>query len=134
MYRDVFLSQAIKDGLDLQYDNEFVIAEVNSDVKYHQKQANGEFKVMFSDTTQVGKKISTKAVGSTQREDITLQYKYAEGTLRERIALGAGDDASADESVQFSVKFNQPLYNIGDTIVAEVVSTAKKALSSGNTT
>lgn len=125
--------QAIKDGLDLPYDNEFVIAEVNSDVKYHQKQANGEFKVMFSDTTQVGKKISTKAVGSTQREDITLQYKYAEGTVAERVAL-AGGVTSADESVQFSVKFNQPIYNIGDNIVVEVISTAKKALNSGPVT
>lgn len=109
-----------------------MIAEVNSDVKYYQRQANGNFKLMFSDTTQVGKKISTKAVGSTQREDITLQYKYAERTLEERVALGGGDTAPADESVQFSVKFNQLIYNIGDSIVVEVISTTKKALNSGN--
>ena len=112
-----------------------MIAEVNSDIKYRQKQANGEFKVMFSDTTQVGKKISTKAVGSSQRDDITLQYKYVEGTVEERIALtGGAATASTDESVQFSVKLNQPIYNIGDSIVVEVISTAKKALNSGNIT
>ena len=109
-----------------------MIAEVNSDVKYHQRQPNGDFKVMFSDTFQVGKNISTKAVGTIRREDITLAYKYAEGTAEERAALTGGSTPSADESVQFSVKFSKEIYNIGETIAMEVTSTAKKALKSGN--
>ena len=88
---------------------------------------------MFSDTTEVGKNISTKAVGATGREDITLAYKYAEGTAEERAALAGGSTPSAaDESVQFSVDFSKEVYNIGDTIAMDVTSTAKKALKSGN--
>lgn len=117
----------------MPYDNEFVIAEVNSDIKYHQRQKNGEFKVMFSDTSKVGKKISTKAVGSTQREDITLHYKYAEGSVEERAALTGGATVATDESVQFSVNFNASTYNIGSTIGVTVVATAKQALDSGKT-
>ena len=109
-----------------------MIAEVNSDVKYYQKQFNGQFKLMFSDTTQVGKNISTKAVGAFQREDVTLAYKYAEGTAEERAALGAGSDPSAVESVQFSVRFSKGIYNIGETIVMEVVATTRQALTSGD--
>ena len=87
---------------------------------------------MFSDTTQVGKNISTKAVGVVRREDITLTYKYAEGTAEERAALTGGSAPSGAESVHFSVKFSKEIYNIGETIVMEVTSTAKQALKSGN--
>ena len=90
---------------------------------------------MFSDTTHVGKSISTKAVGTIWREDITLAYKYAEGTAEERAALAGGSTpgpSAAEQSVQFSVKFSKEVYNIGDTITMDVTSTAKKALTSGN--
>ena len=64
-----------------------MIAEVNADVKYHYRTKSGEFKVMGSNTTTVGKHISTKEVGSNNREDITLQYKYPEGSAAERASL-----------------------------------------------
>ena len=59
---------------------------MNADIKYHIQTADG-FKVAQSNTYRVGKFISTKAVGSVDREDITLQYKYPEGSPEERAAL-----------------------------------------------
>lgn len=35
----------------------------------------------LSNTTWVGQKISTKAVGSMERNDITKTYKYQEGNI-----------------------------------------------------
>lgn len=52
-----------------------------------------------TNTNAVGKKISTKAVGSDNREDITLQYKYAEGSIEERIAFGGGSNTEVQEDV-----------------------------------
>lgn len=77
---------AVKEGRDIRYDSEFVISEVNADIKYHVQTADG-FKLAQSNTYRVGKFISTKAVGIVDREDITLQYKYPEGSPEERAAL-----------------------------------------------
>ena len=96
------------------------------------RQPNGEFKYFGTDTKWAGKDISTKAVGVNKREDVTLAYKYKEGTKAERAAFGGGETPLADQSVQFSVKFSKEVYNIGDTIAMDVTSTAKKALKSGN--
>jgi len=41
-----------------------------------------EWEDLGSETDQIGQHISTKAVGSYKREDITLKYKYAEGKLK----------------------------------------------------
>ena len=38
-----------------------------------------EWEDLGSETALIGQHISTKAVGSYRREDITLKYKYAEG-------------------------------------------------------
>ena len=75
--------RAIKEGKDLKYDNLFVIAEVNADVLYHIEK-NGKSEVIDSDTTTVGSFIATKKVGKDELEDITLEYKYKEGSLEER--------------------------------------------------
>ena len=48
-------------------------------------------------THKVGKSISTKAVGTKKREDITNRYKYKEGTLAERAALGAKGSGKVGE-------------------------------------
>lgn len=90
-----------------RYDSEFVIAEVNADIKYHVQTATGEFRLAQSNTYRVGKKISTKAVGSTDREDITSHYKYPEGSPEERAALGRDD---ADETA--------PLGDVGVNVVS----------------
>ena len=108
-----------------------MIAEVNSDLYVFYKQPNGKFELNNIDTKAVGTSISTKQVGANKREDVILAYKYPEGSKAERAASLA---PQADQSVQFSVKFSQEVYNIGDTISIQVTSTAKKAAKSGNNT
>ena len=38
-------------------------------------------------TFHVGKSISTKAIGSSRKEDVTSNYKFDEGSSTERAAL-----------------------------------------------
>lgn len=72
--------RAIKEGeLTFKYDVPFVYAEVNADVVEYIKLRDGRVFKMGGSTTEVGKSISTKAVGRDEREDITHNYKYPEG-------------------------------------------------------
>ncbi len=48
---------------------------------------NGTFAVIRVDKSAVGHCISTKAVGSDERVDITHLYKYAEGENPHKIML-----------------------------------------------
>ncbi|XP_078110757.1 protein-glutamine gamma-glutamyltransferase 2-like [Sander vitreus] len=79
--------KAIREGdLTKKYDTPFIFAEVNADVVDLVRLSNGET-VKFRDSTDsnyVGRFISTKAVGSDERHDITHQYKYPEGSKEER--------------------------------------------------
>ncbi|XP_041941056.1 protein-glutamine gamma-glutamyltransferase 2 [Alosa sapidissima] len=76
--------KAIKEGqLNMKYDAPFVFAEVNADVKTFMKRPDGTTKEVIS-SAFVGQHISTKSVGSDQREDITHLYKYPEGSEEER--------------------------------------------------
>ena len=43
----------VKDGQDLKYDNEFVIAEVNADIKYYYETKGGKFELAGSNMTLV---------------------------------------------------------------------------------
>ncbi|KAL3978523.1 fibroblast growth factor [Sarotherodon galilaeus] len=77
--------KAILNGeTDLKYDVPFVYAEVNADCIDWLCKADGTMVNIFSDTKRVGQNISTKAVGSDTRLDITDKYKYKEGTEEER--------------------------------------------------
>ncbi|KAL6107535.1 tgm1 [Pungitius sinensis] len=79
---------AIRNGqVFLKHDSPFVFAEVNSDKIYWQRKADGTFGQIFSEKNLVGHFISTKAVGSDERHDITDLYKHAEGLEEERIAV-----------------------------------------------
>uniref|UniRef100_A0A673HG38 Protein-glutamine gamma-glutamyltransferase K n=1 Tax=Sinocyclocheilus rhinocerous TaxID=307959 RepID=A0A673HG38_9TELE len=79
---------AIRSGqVYLKYDTPFVFAEVNSDKVYWQRRNNGTFAVIRVDKSAVGHSISTKAVSSDERVDITHLYKYAEGSEEERTAV-----------------------------------------------
>ncbi|KAL0977824.1 hypothetical protein UPYG_G00161730 [Umbra pygmaea] len=76
--------KAIKEGdLTNKYDGPFVFAEVNADVHTFRKLKDGSTQKVIT-TTKVGLKISTKSVGSDEREDITHLYKYPEGSDQER--------------------------------------------------
>ena len=56
-------------------------------------------------SAQVGKNVSTKAVGSDERKDVTRSYKYKEGSLAERAALGVESGGGASD-VQLEVQFS----------------------------
>ncbi|MBN3283191.1 TGM1 glutamyltransferase, partial [Polyodon spathula] len=79
---------AIRNGLVYYtHDTPFIFAEVNSDKIYWQRQTDGSFTKVFTEKKAVGHYISTKAVGSEEREDITDLYKHPEGSEEERIAV-----------------------------------------------
>ncbi|KAL1250377.1 hypothetical protein QQF64_021382 [Cirrhinus molitorella] len=79
---------AIRSGqVFLKYDTPFVFAEVNSDVVFWQRTPCGTFAVVHVDRNAIGHCISTKAVGSDRRVDITQQYKHPEGSEEERRAV-----------------------------------------------
>lgn len=67
----------------LPFDTNFVFAEVNGDRVFWEVEENGPMKVIRVDKKCIGKLISTKAVGSDKRDDITHEYKHPEGKLEE---------------------------------------------------
>nr|XP_033819130.1 protein-glutamine gamma-glutamyltransferase 6-like isoform X2 [Geotrypetes seraphini] len=70
---------AIKEGhVDLDYDAPFVYSEVNADRVFWIYYSDKKAERVYSDTRTVGQCISTKAVGSFQRMDVTNSYKYPE--------------------------------------------------------
>ncbi|XP_069035464.1 protein-glutamine gamma-glutamyltransferase 5-like [Lepisosteus oculatus] len=77
--------KAILEGhTEHKYDVPFVFAEVNADIVVWYVESDGTKTKMSTDTQSVGKNISTKAVGSDARTDITSSYKYPEGSAKER--------------------------------------------------
>lgn len=80
--------RAIKEGdLSTKYDAPFVFAEVNADVVDWIRQDDGSMHKSINHSLVVGLKISTKSVGRDEREDITHNYKYPEGSPEEREAF-----------------------------------------------
>uniref|UniRef100_A0A146ZQM5 Protein-glutamine gamma-glutamyltransferase 2 n=1 Tax=Fundulus heteroclitus TaxID=8078 RepID=A0A146ZQM5_FUNHE len=76
---------AIKEGeVALKYDTPFIFAEVNADVEDLVRLSTGQFVKFSGSTKAVGHFISTKAVGSNERHDITHQYKHPEDSKEER--------------------------------------------------
>ncbi|XP_048867104.1 protein-glutamine gamma-glutamyltransferase K-like isoform X2 [Brienomyrus brachyistius] len=71
----------------IKYDAPFVFAEVNSDKVYWQRSANGTFNVVHIEENVIGRCILTKAVGSDESNDITLLYKFPQGSDEQRIAV-----------------------------------------------
>ncbi|NWX47930.1 TGM4 glutamyltransferase, partial [Steatornis caripensis] len=83
--------KAVREGdVYLPFDGKFVYAEVNADKVYWLvKKVNGKDK-FFRISTEIqgiGVNISTKAVGEDKREDITVEYKFPEGSEEERKAM-----------------------------------------------
>ena len=60
--------------------------QVNADIRYYSVE-RGAKTLTRVNTSHVGKTISTKAVGSGRRNDVTHQYKFPEGSAAERAAL-----------------------------------------------
>uniref|UniRef100_A0A671QY86 Protein-glutamine gamma-glutamyltransferase K n=1 Tax=Sinocyclocheilus anshuiensis TaxID=1608454 RepID=A0A671QY86_9TELE len=79
---------AIRSGQTfLKHDVPFLFAEVNNDKVYWQRRCDGTFGVVHTEKDVVGHCISTKAVGSDQRVDITNLYKHPLGSSEKSTAL-----------------------------------------------
>ncbi|KAI1284879.1 Annulin [Halotydeus destructor] len=78
--------EAVKRGDVIKpYDTKFVFAEVNADEIYWLHQGDRQpLKLLKHKTTTIGKNISTKAIGSSEREDVTDNYKHEEKSTEER--------------------------------------------------
>ncbi|XP_063819262.1 protein-glutamine gamma-glutamyltransferase E-like [Pseudophryne corroboree] len=76
---------AVKEGeVNKLYDTRFVFSEVNADVINTIVQKDGKKTKGDTERSTVGQLICTKAVGRDSYMDITQEYKYAEGTPKER--------------------------------------------------
>ncbi|XP_040172028.1 annulin-like [Anopheles arabiensis] len=145
---------AIKQGhVHVPYDGEFIYAEVNADVIYWSiGNDQNPPKPLEISTAQVGKNISTKAIGSGKREDVTERYKYPEDSKEERDVmktamkyssqrfssaglakrlLGAmvNDSNGTEDAIQLEIKCDEEL-TLGTTFQIEVVVTCASAVSS----
>jgi len=96
---------AIKEGEDnISYDLEFIYSEINADEHYYVEKDDGSGYVLARTVTDsIGIGMSTKAVGSNARRDITDDYKYREGSLAERASHRANDTKSGDILTRWEV-------------------------------
>lgn len=77
---------AIKRGeVEKPFDTQFLFAEVNADNVYWKYHGSGSpLKLIQKDSNKIGQFISTKELGTSRRQDITQDYKFEEGTDKER--------------------------------------------------
>lgn len=79
--------KAIKNGqLYLGYDARFLFAEVNGDRIHWTIDADGNMEAIAEEKSIVGRFLSTKAVNTISREDVTNCYRYAEGEWIRNVA------------------------------------------------
>ncbi|XP_065130868.1 protein-glutamine gamma-glutamyltransferase 2 [Paramisgurnus dabryanus] len=101
--------RAIREGhTDIKYDVPFVFGEVNADKVSWLIMANGSKKKIQTDTKTVGQSISTKAIGTNKRQDITENYKYTEGSVNERSAY----DEAVKRAIAVMMAEYPPLPNV----------------------
>ncbi|KAH3778779.1 protein-glutamine gamma-glutamyltransferase 4-like isoform X2 [Dreissena polymorpha] len=94
---------AVREGeVYLNYDTGFVFSEVNGDKIDWMVCQDGSMKVSNINRHSIGRYISTKAVGSSERLDITYLYKYPEGSPEERRVVEFVE--------QFSTRRKQNIY------------------------
>ncbi|KAM8893205.1 LOW QUALITY PROTEIN: protein-glutamine gamma-glutamyltransferase 2-like, partial [Spinachia spinachia] len=117
---------AIKEGnLAVKYDAPFIFAEVNADTIYWILHGNGQRQKIKVDHTGVGRNISTQSVYGNQREDLTLHYKYPEGSIKERDVYGkAGrlypETENAEPGLKLSIKHAKPIFGTDFDVFVEV--------------
>uniref|UniRef100_A0A673M394 protein-glutamine gamma-glutamyltransferase n=1 Tax=Sinocyclocheilus rhinocerous TaxID=307959 RepID=A0A673M394_9TELE len=76
---------AVKEGeVGLKYDTPFVFSEVNADLVVWIVHPDGERIQVSQNSKVIGRNISTKSVYGDFTEDITANYKYPEGSMKER--------------------------------------------------
>ncbi|XP_072917692.1 protein-glutamine gamma-glutamyltransferase 2-like [Hemitrygon akajei] len=102
--------KAIKNGdVDMKFDTPFVFAEVNADVVSWLVYDDSTRKQIGVNSNLVGQYISTKAVGRDEREDVTHNYKYPEGSEEERNVYRKANmtaNMPREENKPFTIKLN----------------------------
>ncbi|KAK2841934.1 hypothetical protein Q5P01_012134 [Channa striata] len=127
--------RAIKEGnLGVKYDAPFVFAEVNADIVYWRVQRDGQRNKIKVDQSNVGRNISTKSVYGDHREDITLDYKYPEGSLKEREVYEKAGRRFTDEipevgKLHLSIKHPKPVFGTDFDVFIEVNNEGDKDAS-----
>ncbi|XP_067906028.1 protein-glutamine gamma-glutamyltransferase 2 [Heterodontus francisci] len=107
--------KAIKEGhVDVKYDAVFIFAEVNADVVYWLVNKDGSRKELGVKQHQVGKQIITKSAYTDEKEDLTHDYKYPEGSTKEReVYSKAGmkirSTNAQQKDLKISIKYAQPI-------------------------
>ncbi|XP_048464327.1 protein-glutamine gamma-glutamyltransferase 2-like [Rhincodon typus] len=120
--------KAIKEGdINQKFDIPFVFAEVNADYVSWLVLKDGSKKQIHVNHRLVGQKISTKFVGSDEREDITHNYKYQEGSEEARKAFMNADmknKLSKEPEKKFFIKLRTQKVNMNgaDFEVSAVVT------------
>lgn len=121
--------RAIKEGdLEIKYDTPFIFAEVNADVVHWIIQRDGQQKKVREDQRSVGRNISTKSVYGNGREDVTCNYKYPEGSLKERdVYMKAGhqttdptNEQAQPQNLKLSVRHVTPVFGTDFDVIVEV--------------
>ncbi|XP_075998738.1 protein-glutamine gamma-glutamyltransferase 2 [Genypterus blacodes] len=121
--------KAIREGhLGLKYDAPFVFAEVNADIIHWIVQQDGQRRQIRVDQRSVGRNISTKSVYGDHREDVTVHYKYPEGSKMEReVYERAGrrvtdttDGMAKPGQLQLSIKHPKPVFGTDFDVIIEV--------------
>uniref|UniRef100_A0A182PDD7 Transglutaminase-like domain-containing protein n=1 Tax=Anopheles epiroticus TaxID=199890 RepID=A0A182PDD7_9DIPT len=145
---------AVKQGfVHVPYDGEFIYAEVNADVIYWSIGTDRTPpKPLDIRTDQVGRDMSTKAIGTNERDDVTAQYKHVEGSAEERDVMKAAMRFSSqrfsnaglakrllrsmvnesngnEEAIQLELKCNEEL-TVGSTFQFEVLVNCISPVSS----
>lgn len=118
---------AVKAGERSAYDNDFLIGEVNADVRYWEVDAaGGNPRLIRVQRDRVGTAILTKAVGQMEKHNITNLYKHPEGSLGERAALLRYDrELPTDDVVTISVQAIG-LPEVGKPFGIKITSLAKQ--------
>ncbi|CAN9498694.1 unnamed protein product [Ophioblennius macclurei] len=120
---------AIKEGnLGVKYDAPFVFAEVNADIISWIVYPDGRRQKIQVNESGVGKNISTKSVYGDYREDVTLHYKYPEGSKKEReVYQKAGrrltlPTTSGDQPAKLhvSIKHGKPVFGTDFDVIVRI--------------
>ncbi|KAM9713032.1 coagulation factor XIII A chain-like [Menidia menidia] len=122
--------KAVKDGeICHPFDSGFVFAEVNSDIIYLKRDRYGTMTPFKVDESSVGELIVTKAVGSWGSEDVTLTYKYPQGSAEDERSMttaeqyGCSRDHPELPESKLTVKIQVEPASVGDTVKVGVAFT-----------
>lgn len=125
--------KAIKEGeVEMKYDIPFVFAEVNAHCVDWLVFESGEKMKVEVDKSRVGHKISTKRCGAEEREDVTSNYKYPDGSVQEADVFAKANRIQnipmPDKTLNVSMATDLPIYNGNPFTVSMVISnkTSKK--------